>query len=289
MLATYVSCIAPKGIKMTTQLQKCEALSQLHNGDTPFVIANPWDIGSARMLEALGFKALATTSAGFAVTLGKFDGQITLEEKLRHSSDLANATSVPISVDFENGFADSPDAVAANIKALAETGVAGCSIEDFSRDSQSLYDFNLAVERMQAAVSAVEALDVPFQLCARAENLIRGVTDMDDTIARLQAFEKAGAHMLYAPGLSSLDQIRRVKAETTKPLNVLAPFFAANSIEELAEAGAIRISLGNALSNATLKPLLDASEEMLTQGTFSWVANMASGGAITKLLKPKAP
>ena len=270
---------------MINQVQKCEALSQLHNSHEPFVIPNPWDVGSATILESMGFKALATTSAGFAITLGRLDGQITLEEKLQHCTVLANATSIPISVDFENGFAEDPKTLGENIIALAATGVAGCSIEDYSRENQSLYAFELAVERVEAALEAIESLDMPFQLCARAENLIRGVDDLDDTIKRLQAFDKAGAHLLYAPGLHSLEQITLVKTATAKPLNVLAAFFPGHSVQELGAAGASRISLGNALSNAALKPLLDAGDEMLTKGTFGWTNQMASGSRIASLIK----
>lgn len=269
---------------MSTQKDKCEALSKLHKSDEAWIIPNPWDIGSAVMLESLGFKALATTSAGFAITIGRQDGDITLDEKLIHCTALANATTIPISVDFENGFADSPEDVANNVIALSATGVAGCSIEDFSRDDKSLYDKTLAEERIIAAMEAIGSLDIPFQLCARAENLIRGVQDLDDTIERLQLFEKAGAHMIYAPGLGSLDQLSAVANATHTPINVLAPFFIGNTVQELGEAGATRISLGNALTSATLKPLLDASEEMLEAGTFSWVANMANGGKVAKLL-----
>lgn len=269
---------------MSSQFEKCEALKQLHDASEAWVIPNPWDAGSAKMLESLGFKALATTSAGYAVTLGRHDGEITLEEKLQHCKAIADATNVPVSVDFENGFSDNPETTAQNVIALAETGVAGCSIEDFGRDSKSIYEFNLAVDKIQASVEAIKTLGLPFQLCARAENLLRGANDMDDTIKRLKAFEEAGADILYAPGLNSLEQITQVKDALTRPINVLAPFFPGHSVAELGDAGATRISLGSALSNAALKPLLDASDEMLNEGTFSWVVNAPSGGQIARLL-----
>jgi 2-methylisocitrate lyase-like PEP mutase family enzyme len=168
-----------------TQKEKCERFANLHKKEGAFLIPNPWDAGSARLLQGLGFQALATTSAGLAHSLGKADGEVTLEEKLEHCRTLAKVTSIPINADFENGFADDPEMVAVNVLKIAETGIAGCSIEDFSRISHTLYDHSLAVERVQAAAEAVASLKVSFQLTARAENLLRGVDDLDDTIRRL--------------------------------------------------------------------------------------------------------
>jgi 2-methylisocitrate lyase-like PEP mutase family enzyme len=241
-------------------------------------------VGSARLLEGLGFRALATTSAGFAYSLAKTDGQVTLEEKLAHCAALAAATSIPVNADFENGFADDPEAVAANVRQVAATGVAGCSIEDFARDSQSIYDFELAVERVQAAAETVAKLGMPFQLTARAENLLRGVADMDDTIRRLKAYEAAGADVLYAPALTSLDDLRRVTAELRKPFNALAVFFRGVTVDELAAAGAKRISVGSALAWASLSPVVRAGKEMLERGTFDWTADMLSGAEVRRYL-----
>ncbi len=269
---------------MPSHREKCEAFASLHQQPGAFVIPNPWDAGSARLLEGLGFAAIATTSAGLALTLGCADGDITLAQKLAHCTQLAEATSIPINADFENGFADDPDAVAANTLALAGTGVAGCSIEDFNRDTHELYEFNLAVERVHAAAQAVATLGIPFQLTARAENLLRGVNDIDDTIKRLQAYAAAGAAVLYAPGLSSLEDLARVTAELDQPFNVLAPFFHGASTADFAAAGAKRISLGSALHSATLQPLLDAGAEMLERGSFEWIGGMASGAEIKRLL-----
>lgn len=269
---------------MTTQLEKCEQFAKLHANAKPFIIPNPWDAGSAKILQSLGFRALATTSAGFAYTRAKTDGQFTLEEKLLHCSSLVNATTIPISADFENGFADDPETVSINIRKLAATGVAGCSIEDYSRDSNSLYDFNHAVERIEAAVESVAALQIPFQLTARAENLLRGRNDLDDTIRRLQAFEKAGANVLYAPGIKSLDQLQQTTDALNKPFNVLSAFFKNVSVDEFSAAGAKRISLGGALTWATIRPLLDASKEMLERGTFNWSNHLVSGSEIRILL-----
>jgi 2-methylisocitrate lyase-like PEP mutase family enzyme len=269
---------------MSIQSEKCAAFRQLHQRDGAFIIPNPWDVGSAKMLQGLGFEALATTSAAFALTLGCADGEVTLEQKIEHCRTIASATSVPLNADFENGFADDPKTAAANILRAVETGIAGCSIEDFSRESQTLYDFNLSVERVQAAAEALASLGMDFQLTARAENLLRGVNDLDDTIKRLQAYSKAGANVLYAPGINSLDQLRQVTNEIDKPLNVLVPFFQSVSVEEFAAAGATRISLGSALNSACLSPLIAAGREMLQNGSFEWTAGMASPKDVQELL-----
>ncbi|MDA1075571.1 MAG: isocitrate lyase/phosphoenolpyruvate mutase family protein [Proteobacteria bacterium] len=269
---------------MTVQQQKCQAFADLHQQPGAFLIPNPWDVGSATLLQALGFKALATTSAGLAYTLGRSDGEVTLAEKLTHCAALAAGTHIPVNADFENGFADQPEAVAENVRRVIETGVAGCSIEDFSRDTHTLYDATHAVERIQAAVEAVRGCGMPFQLTARAENLLRGVNDLDDTISRLKSFEAAGADVVYAPGIKSLDQLRGVTAELKTPFNVLAPFFRGVSVDQLAAAGAKRISVGGALNWAAVNPVLIAGEEMLNQGTFGWLDSMAPRSRLAELL-----
>jgi 2-methylisocitrate lyase-like PEP mutase family enzyme len=271
-------------MSMASQAEKCTRFAELHQRDGAFLIPNPWDVGSARLLEGLGFEAIATTSAGLANAIGCADGEVTLEDKLEHCTKLAQATSIPINVDFENGFADDPSAVAKNLLRVAETGIAGCSIEDFSRDAQTLYDFNLAVERVQSAAEAVASLEIPLLLTARAENILRGVDDLDDTIKRLQAFSAAGANVLYAPGLSSLAQVQQVIAEIDKPFNVLAVLFQGVNVADFAKAGAKRISLGSALNWACINPLLIAGKEMLDQGTFNWMAGMASRKEVDDLL-----
>lgn len=260
---------------MITQKNKCQQFEALHRRESAFVIPNPWDAGTAKLLQSIGYEALATTSAGFAASLGRKDGKVTLDEKLTHCMQMVEATTVPINVDFENGFGDDPEAVANNIRRLVATGVAGCSIEDFSRDSQALYDLGLAVERIHAAVEVVASLGMPFQLTARAENLFRGVSDLDDTIVRLKAFEKAGANVLFAPGLNTLGQLRQVTEELEAPFNVLSVFFKGVTVDEFSAAGAKRISVGNALNVAVMHPLLKAGKEMLEQGTFNWTAEMA--------------
>lgn len=270
---------------MPTQREKCERFKALHAQSGAFIIPNPWDAGSAKILQSLGFSALATTSAGFAYTLARSDGQPTLEEKLAHCESITNATDIPVNADFEDGFADKPEAVAANLTRLIETGVAGGSIEDFSRTSKTLFGFNQSVERIQAAAEAVRRSGLPFQLTARAENLLRGVNDLDDTIARLQAYQSAGADVLYAPGIRSLEDLKSVTSSLDKPFNVLGVFIPKASLQDFAAAGAKRVSLGGALTWAAVKPLLDASREMLEQGTFDWLRNAVPGAEVGTLLK----
>lgn len=270
---------------MKTQAEKAEAFRALHEREGAFVIPNPWDPGSARLLAALGFEALATTSSGFAYSLGQLDGQITLDTIIAHCQVLSAATDLPVSVDLENGLADDPSAAADNILRVAGTGVAGCSIEDYSGDdSKPIYDFDVAVERVRAAVAAVRSLDFPFTLTARAENLLHGRLDLDDTIRRLQAFEEAGADVLYAPGLKTLDQVRVVTAAVSKPVNVLAPMVRGATVAQLAEAGATRLSVGGALALATIATLLRAGREMREQGGFSWTSDLADRAELGSLL-----
>jgi 2-methylisocitrate lyase-like PEP mutase family enzyme len=248
-----------------TQLQKATRFRALHEGPL-FIIPNPWDLGSARVMEALGFEALATTSSGFAFTLGRLDGAATLDEVIEHTRALAAATDLPVSVDLENGHGPEPEAAARAIERAAEAGAAGGSIEDYDPDGR-LYEFGEALERVTAACEAAARVDVPFTLTARAENHIRGNPDLDDTIARLQAFEQAGADVLYAPGLASADEIRAVCEATSKPVNVLArPHL---SRDEIAEAGATRISVGGALTWVAVNAMAAAAGKMLHDGDFS--------------------
>ncbi|TFH25011.1 MAG: isocitrate lyase/phosphoenolpyruvate mutase family protein [Myxococcales bacterium] len=269
---------------MITQKEKCEEFARLHREPGAFLIPNPWDAGSARLLQGLGFRAIATTSAGFAYTRAKTDGEVSLDEKLAHCSDITAVTSIPINADFENGFADRPEGVAANVLKLARTGVAGCSIEDFDRDSHALYDLDRAVERVQAAAEALATLDMSFQLTARAENLLRGVDDLDDTVRRLKAYEAAGADVLYAPALKTLDDLQHVTRELEKPFNVLAVFFPDATVDELAEAGAKRISVGSALAWLALSPVVSAGKAMLERGTFAWTREMLAGAELKRYL-----
>ncbi|MDZ7670380.1 MAG: isocitrate lyase/phosphoenolpyruvate mutase family protein [Gammaproteobacteria bacterium] len=267
---------------MTGQQRKAEIFRDLHQGDGAFIIANPWDAGSARLLEGLGFAALASTSAGFAQTLGRRDGRVSLAEKLAHVEALCGAVSVPVSVDLENGFGHSAEDVASAITAVAGAGAVGASIEDY--DGSGIYDFDQAVARVEAAVAAARALDFPFTLTARAENLLRGVDDPEDTIRRLQAFEAAGADVLYAPGIDSLALLRRVCASVSRPVNVLAPTLPGASLAELADAGARRVSVGGALALLAMGPVLEAGREMLEHGTFGWMSQLRQAAEAAKFL-----
>jgi len=248
-----------------TQDQKAADFRALHEGEA-FLIPNPWDAGSARILEALGFKALASTSSGFAFTLGRLDGGATLEDVLDHIRALDRATSLPVSVDLENGYGPDPEDAAQVIAGAAEAGAVGGSIEDYERDG-GIYELARAVERVGAACEAAGRLGFPFTVTARAENHIRGNPDLADTIARLQAYEGAGADVLYAPGLRSGDEIRAVCDATSKPLNVLArPDL---SMHEIARAGGRRISVGGALTWVAVNAMVTVAKEMRDDGDFS--------------------
>jgi 2-methylisocitrate lyase-like PEP mutase family enzyme len=261
----------------TTQKEKAERFKALHEREGAFIIPNPWDAGSARLLAGLGFEALATTSAGFANSLGHLDGEVTRDEVIKHCRDLCAATELPVSADLENCFADDPEGAAETILLGARAGLVGGSIEDYSGDpSNPIYEFSLAVERVHAAAEAARSLGFPFMLTARAENLLRGRPDLDDTIRRLQAFEAAGADVLYAPALTTLDEVRLLTSAVSKPLNVLAPMLKGVTVAQLAEAGVRRISLGGALARAALTALLRAGTEMREQGSFGWGADLAS-------------
>src|SRR4051812_16476329 len=248
-----------------TQAQKAADFVALHEGEA-FIIPNPWDAGSARVLEALGFEALATTSSGFAFTLGRLDGGATLEDVLDHVQALDRATALPVSVDLENGYGPDPEHAASAVARVAEVGAVGGSIEDYDPDGR-IYSLEHAVERVAAASETAHGLSFPFLLTARAENHIRGNPDLDDTIARLQAYERAGADVLYAPGLRSSAEIRAVCENTSKPVNVLAN--RSLSLREIVDAGARRVSVGGALAWAAVAALTAAAESMRDNGDFS--------------------
>ena len=254
-----------------TQLQKAEAFRALHEGD-PFLIPNPWDAGSARVLAALGFEALATTSGGFAFTLGRQDGNVTLDEVAAHVRALDEATDLPVSVDLENGYGPDPEDAVRAITRAAEAGGVGASIEDYDRGGE-IYDHDHAAERVAAAAEAAHGLGFPFTLTARAENHIRGNPDLDDTVARLVAYEGAGADVLYAPGLRTGEEIRAVREATSKPLNVLA--LPGMSMSEITEAGAQRVSVGSGLTWAAASALANAAQRLRDEGDFSALTSSA--------------
>src|SRR5687768_8427549 len=250
---------------VATQQQKAEAFRELHEGEA-FIIPNPWDAGSAKVFAGLGFKALATTSAGFAFTLGRLDGDVNLDEVIEHTRALAEATELPLSIDLEHGYGASAEDAATAISRAAEAGAVGGSIEDYDPGGE-FYELEHAAARVAAAAEAASKLGFPFTLTGRAENFVRGNPDLDDTIARLQAYERAGADVLYAPRLSELDQIRAVCEAVSKPVNVLAT--RKLTAAEIFEAGAQRVSVGGWLAWATLGALADFGERIRDQGYFS--------------------
>ena len=250
---------------MATQAQKGQAFKALHEGE-PFFMPNPWDAGSARVLEGLGFKALATTSSGFAFTLGRLDSKVTLDELADHVETLASSTNVPLSVDAENGFGDEPEAVAHMVRTIADAGAVGASVEDFDR-VDTIYDFDHAVERVAAAVEAVRDLDFSFTLTARAENFVRDNFDLDDTIARLQAFERVGADVVYAPRLRTIEEMKAVCSAVSVPVNILIrPDL---NVADIVSAGAQRISTGGNLTWVAIQAAVDVAKDIQEQGDLS--------------------
>ncbi len=250
---------------MTTQAEKAARFRALHEGD-PFVIPNPWDAGSAKVLQALGFRALATSSGAFAFTLGRADGEVGLEEMCGHARAVDLATALPVSVDLENGYGPAPEDAARAIEAAAAAGAVGASIEDFDHEG-GIYEIGEAAERVAAAARAAARLDFPFVLTARAENQLRGNADLDDTIARLQAYERAGADVLYAPGLRSEEEIGSVCEAVSGPVNVLA--LPGLKLARIFDAGAQRVSVGSSLAWVGVEAMADAAEAIRDQGDLS--------------------
>ena len=272
---------------MLTQQDKGAAFAALHERPEAFIIPNPWDIGSARMLAHAGFMALATTSAGFAFSMGRGDGAVGREQMLAHVSAIAGATDLPVSADLENGFGDDAEIVTATIALAADAGAVGGSIEDVSRRPQArIYDLSHAVDRIRAAAAAARALPFRFMLTARAENFIAGRPDLADTIARLQAYQDAGADVLYAPGLTTLDRIATVVRSVDRPVNVLMglPHVALDRAA-LSAQGVRRISIGSALARAAYGELLRGAREMGERGTFTFADRAASSRDVTALLE----
>lgn len=258
---------------MPTQAEKAASFRALHEAPEAFVIANAWDGGSARILTALGFKALATSSGACAGVLGRRDGRVTREEALAHCRLIVGATDLPVSADLEKGFGDRPEDAAETIRLAAETGLVGASIEDATGDpARPLFDIQTATARIAAAVSAARAQPFPFTLTARAENFLRGTPDLPDTIARLQAFEAAGADVLMAPGLPDLDAVRAVCNALTRPFNFMAGIKGRSfTVAALSRAGVRRVSLATSLYRAAMSGMLIAAREVAGQGTFGYL------------------
>lgn len=275
---------------MSSQSEKAERFVALHERDDVFVIPNPWDAASARVLSNLGFEALATTSSGFAIQVGEPDGSRAVDRTtaLANCREICAATELPVNGDLENCYADDPALAAQTIALAAEAGLVGCSIEDYSCDpAVGIYDFDLAVERVHAAVEAARALPFRFMLTARAENLIRNVKDLDDTIRRLQAYEKAGADVLYAPGMADVDMLRTVLSSISTPFNLLiGSGNAAISVADARAAGVRRISVGGALARAAATGFLNAAREIAEQGTFRYGEALVGGKELQVFLKP---
>jgi len=272
-----------------TQVEKARAFRALHERSGAFIIPNPWDAGSAKILTALGFEALATTSLGLSSTLGRRDGAgvVSRQEVLDNCAAISAATHLPVSADLENCYAHEPRAAAQMIRLAAEAGVVGGSIEDATGDaSKPIYDFGLAVERVQAAVEVARALPLSFVLTARAENLIQGRLDLDDTIKRLQAFERAGADVLYAPGLRDLATIRTVVSAVSKPVNVVMTHGdPAITLAQLAAVGVKRVSVGGSLSRLALAAFLRGAREMADTGGFTWMRDTVPSRELTPIFK----
>lgn len=271
------------------QFEKGQRFRALHEGPL-FVIPNPWDAGTARLLASLGFGALTTTSAGLAYSLGRQDMSVSREEALKNAADIVAAVELPVAADLENGYGDAPEDAALTIARAAEVGLVGGSIEDASgRPDEPIYGFEHSVERVAAAVEARRALPFPFTFVARAENFLHGRPDLDDTIRRLVAFEQAGADVLFAPGLPSLEAIRTVCASVKKPVNVVlgarnTPY----TLNQLAEAGVKRVSTGSSFARAALTGLRDAALELLGAGTARYLDTAISSAEVAKVMAPKA-
>ena len=262
---------------MTSQAQKADAFLALHQGPTPLLLVNAWDIGSAGLLASLGFKALATTSSGYAASVGRLDGSAGRDDAIAHAATIVDATDLPVSADLENAYAHDPEGVAVTIEQALAAGLAGCSVEDFTGDADDpIYSLSDAAARIAAAVEVAHRGPVHLVLTARAENFLHGRKDLDDTIARLKAFELAGADVLYAPGLSRADDIRRVVDSVDRPVNVLARP-GAPSVAELGELGVSRISVGGAFAFAALGALVEAAQELRDQGTYGFIERSAIG------------
>jgi len=271
---------------MKTQAEKGQLFRDLHYRDSAFVIPNPWDIGTAKILASTGFEALATTSVGYAFSIGRQDHEVSRDEMIAHATALSAATDLPISADLENGFGDDPATVAETVRMAAGAGLVGCSIEDSTnRDGDPIYAFEHSVERIRAAVDEARKLPFTFMLTARAENYLHGRKDLADTIRRLQAFQDAGADVLYAPGMTDMKEIATLISAVDRPVNVLTGMQGTHfDLGELSRIGAKRISVGGALTRVAFAAVLGAAREMKENGTFSFVNGPITSREIAGLL-----
>ncbi len=271
---------------MVTQAEKGRVFKELHERGGAFIIPNPWDVGSARILAYLGFEALATTSAGSAFSLGRLDGTLTRDEVLAHVAGIAAATDLPVSADLEKCFGDAPEVVADTIRRAAATGIVGGSVEDATgRPEDPIYGLDLAVDRVRAAAEAAHALPFPFTLTARAENFLHGRPDLRDTVERLRAYQEAGADVLYAPGLTTKDAVAAVVRAVDRPVNVLAMRNLGLSLQELSAMGVKRVSVGGGLQRAALGALFRAAREMRERGTFTWARDAVDSKDLVPIFK----
>ena len=269
---------------MTTQAERAAAFAELHQRAEAFIIPNPWDVGSAILLAHAGFKALATSSAGYAFSIGKADGQVGRKQTLAHAKEVVDATGLPVSIDLENGFGDAPETAAETIRLAAASGAVGGSIEDRTgRADDPIYDRALAAERIRAAAEVVQSLPFPFMLTARAENYLVGKPDLKDTIDRLQMYQEAGANVLYAPGLTSRDDIATLVSAVDRPVNVLAIKGLNLTLADFSAMGVKRISLGSSLARCALGAFLRAAQEMKEQGTFGFVDDAADSRMVNSI------
>lgn len=275
---------------LSLQRAKAETFRRLHERDTAFIIPNPWDVGTARLLGRLGFEALATTSMGYALSRGRLDNTLSRDETLAYASDIVAGSTLPVSGDLENGFGDSPESVAETIKLAGEAGLVGGSIEDATgRPEAPIFELKYAAERVRAAKESARRLPFPFTLTARAENFLWDRPDLDDTIKRLEAFQEAGADVLYAPGLRTLEDISAVVRAVDRPVNVLMGLQGVQaSVAGLSELGVRRISVGSALCRAALGAFLRAAREMREEGTFEWAAEAAGSRELTLLFEGRS-
>jgi 2-methylisocitrate lyase-like PEP mutase family enzyme len=279
--------VTTPGAAAPSQAEKARTFRTLHERGGAFIIPNPWDVGTARLLAHLGFEALATTSMGYAFSLGRLDNSLNREETLTNASAIASATLLPVSADLENGFGDAPEVVAETISLAAQAGVVGGSIEDATgRAEQPIYEIEEAIDRVRAAVAAARYLSFPFTLTARAENYLHGRPDLKDTIKRLQAYQEAGADVLYAPGLATKEDIAAVVSSVDRPVNALMGLQGVRlSLDELSAIGVKRVSVGSTLCRTALAAFLSAAKEMREHGTFTFAAEAASPKEISAIYR----